>query len=86
MRETSIVTNLLREVEAMAADQDAERVVAVTVRLGARAGITPARLRERFIEAARDSLAEDATLEIIAESNPSAPTAEHIRLEGIEAA
>lgn len=84
MQEIAIVHNLLREIEAQARDRDALRVVAVVLRMGSMSGTTAARLRDHFNQEARDSVAEDALLEIIEEDNPSSPFSTEVRLERID--
>ncbi|MCE5228589.1 hydrogenase maturation nickel metallochaperone HypA [bacterium] len=84
MSESGIMHNLMRQIEEKARDREAERVVRVTLRVGALADVTEPRLRERFAIEARDTLAEDAVLTIIQESNPSQPHAKEVRLERID--
>lgn len=86
MHESSLMTNLLRQIESAARDQDATQVVGVTLRVGAMTNISPAHLREHFMLAARGTVAEDASLNIIAEENPSSPFATQVRLESIDIA
>lgn len=86
MHESSMMTNLMRQIESAARDQDATRIVGVTLRLGAMTNISPAHLHEHFIMAARGTIAEDASLNIIEEDNPSSPFAAQVRLEGIDVA
>ena len=48
MSESGIMHNLMRQIESKARDREAERVVRVTLRVGALADVTEARLREQF--------------------------------------
>ena len=84
MSESGIMHNLMRQIESKARDREAERVVRVTLRVGALADVTEARLREQFANQARNTIAEDAVLTIIEENNPSQPHANEVRLERID--
>jgi hydrogenase nickel incorporation protein HypA/HybF len=86
MREFSIMTNLLREIESIARDRDATRVVGVTFRLGILTKISPAHLRDQFTHAAHNSIAEDAVLNIVEEKNTTSPMAREIRIERVDVA
>jgi len=76
--------NLMERVLTLAAERDAERVVGLTVRLGALSHMSPGHFREHFDEAARGTIAEGAALETIVETDIRAPGAADVRLEAIE--
>lgn len=63
MHEQSLINDLIRKVEAVARRQKAERVIGVTVRLGAPARISPEQFCEHYVSAARGTMAEGAKLE-----------------------
>jgi hydrogenase nickel incorporation protein HypA/HybF len=84
MHEASLTGNLLRQVLAQARDAGAVRVVGLTVRLGALAHLSPEHFGEHFRAAARGTIAEGATLEVIADTDLGADGAMDIRLEAIE--
>ncbi len=54
---------LLRRIEALARENDARRVSAVHVRLGALSHMSPDHFREHFEEASTGSIAEGARVE-----------------------
>ena len=51
MHEFSLMADLLRKIEQLAKDADADKVTAVKVKLGALSHITPDHFREHFEEA-----------------------------------
>jgi hydrogenase nickel incorporation protein HypA/HybF len=84
VHEASLIRSLLRQVLAQASEAGAVRVVGLTVRLGALAHLSPEHFDEHFRQAARGTLAEDATLDAIVDTDPGADGAMDIRLEAIE--
>jgi len=80
------MADLMRKIEAVAAQQRATKVVGVRVRLGALAHISAGHLREHFRAAARRTLADGARLDICACEDESDPHAQDILLESIEVA
>ena len=62
MHELSLIADLMRKVESIAAVEKATKVLAVNVKLGALAHIAPGHLRDHFARAARGTIAEDARL------------------------
>ncbi len=73
MHETSLMKNLLSQIEAIARDHGASHVVDITLRAGTLTGVSPDHLREHFIDAARGTVAEGATLHFIQEDDPNDP-------------
>jgi len=84
VHELSLLADLMRKVEAVAADHGAERVASVRVRLGALAHISPEHLREHFTEAARGTVADGAALVVDARTDTADPHAQDIVLESVE--
>ncbi len=84
MHEFSLMADLLRKIEQLARDAKAERVAAVTVKLGALAHITPDHFREHFEAAIVGTVAEGATLDIELSEDRDDPNAQDILLGSIE--
>jgi hydrogenase maturation protein HypF len=64
MHEMSLLRGLIKQIDAIARDNDASRVTSVRLKLGPLAHIEPDHLREHFVEAAHGTVAEYAVLEI----------------------
>lgn len=64
MHETSLFRSLLKQITMIAEEHDADRVAAVTVRVGVLANITPEHFREHFREVAPGTVAEGASLDV----------------------
>jgi hydrogenase nickel incorporation protein HypA/HybF len=84
VHERALMTDLMREIEAVAADDDATRVTRVSVRLGALSHFTPEHFREHFIDAARGTLAEGAAVDAVLADDLDDPRAAGVVLESIE--
>ena len=86
MHEFSLMADLLRKIEAIAAESGSQKVVAVRVKLGALSHITPAHFTEHFQTAVRNTVAEGASLEIEQLQDTDDPNAQDILLDSIEVA
>jgi hydrogenase nickel incorporation protein HypA/HybF len=64
MHETSLLKNLMSQIEETARQSGGGRVTVVRLKLGPLAHIEPDHLREHFKEAVQGSIAETAALEI----------------------
>lgn len=64
MHESSLLKNLMRQIDEAALQAGGGRVAVVRMKLGPLAHIEPDHLREHFEEAARGTAAERARLEI----------------------
>lgn len=64
MHELSVCQGLLHEVEVVARDHSAERVLSIVLRIGPLAGVEPALLREAFTLASAGTLVAGADLVI----------------------
>ena len=84
MHELSLVSQLVRKVEAIAQEHHAPKVVAVSVRLGALSSISADHLREHFVHAAQGTLAEGARLDVEALADTGDPLAQEVFLVSIE--
>jgi hydrogenase nickel incorporation protein HypA/HybF len=86
MHELSLMADLLRKVEQLAKDAEADKVTAVRVKLGALSHITPDHFREHFEEAAIGTVAEGATLDVEQSEDRHDPNAQDILLESVDVA
>ncbi len=84
MHELSLMRDLLRKIDTLAAEQNAQRVTAVAVRIGALAHISAEHFREHFIDGTRGSIAENARLDIDVSSDTADAHAQDILLTRIE--
>jgi len=84
MHERALMTDLMREIEAVARADGATRVTRVSVRLGALSHFTEDHFREHFADASRGTLAEGATVDAVLEDDLADPRATGVTLTGIE--
>lgn len=84
MHEMSLIQDLIRKIETIARENRAERIAAVTIRLGALAHISAGHLREHFQQASLGTCAESARLEIKNSTDETAPDAQDILLDSVE--
>ena len=84
MHERALMTDLMREIEAVACADGASRVTRVAVRLGALSHFTPEHFREHFVDASRGTLAEGAAVDAVLEDDLDDPRAAGVVLESIE--
>ena len=82
--ELSLIANLLRKVEDVAARERAGRVTRVSVWLGALAHTSPAHFREHWKHAARETVAAGAELEIQLDEDHTHPLAQEIILRSVD--
>ena len=83
MHELSLIADLMHKVESIASDEKAGKVVAVYVKLGALAHVSPDHFRDHFTRAARDTVARDARLFIEQSEDVHDPRAQEIMLESV---
>jgi hydrogenase nickel incorporation protein HypA/HybF len=84
MHERALMTDLMREIEAVARADGATRVTRVSVRLGALSHFTPEHFREHFLDASRGTLAEGAAVDALLENDLEDPGAAGVVLESVE--
>lgn len=82
--ELTLLADVMRRIERVAAEEGAERVIAVRLWLGALAHISADHLREHFEEAARGGIAEGARVEIEESRDLEDPNAQEIVLVSVE--
>ncbi|MGI9436373.1 MAG: hydrogenase/urease maturation nickel metallochaperone HypA [Geminicoccaceae bacterium] len=86
MHEASLMQNLMRQIETIAAEEKATKVTAVKVWCGAFSHMTAAHFGEHFNHAATGSIAEGATLDITISDDIADDRAQDILLESIDVA
>ena len=84
MHERALMTDLMREIEAVARADGATCVTRVSVRLGALSHFTPDHFEEHFEDAARGTVAEGAEVQAELSSDVTDPGAQGVRLETVE--
>jgi len=84
MHEASLMTWLVRRVEAVAAEEGAARVTRVSVRVGALSPIAAAHLTEHFTRAVAGTVAGGAALDVTVSADARDPNAGGVVLEGVE--
>jgi hydrogenase nickel incorporation protein HypA/HybF len=84
MHERALMTDLMREIEAVASADRATRVTRVAVRLGALSHFTPEHFREHFVDASHGTLAEGAAVDAVLADDLDDPRAAGVVLESIE--
>jgi hydrogenase nickel incorporation protein HypA/HybF len=84
MHETSLIPDLLDKINKVARENNATKITAVELEIGALAGISPDHLREHFDQAAAGTPAEGAQLRIAVNDNLLAGDAFAIRLVAVE--
>jgi len=84
MHEASLMRNLMKQVDEVAQNENARRVVAVSVWLGALSHMTEEHFGEHFRQAAAGTVAEDARLEVFLSDDATHPNAQDVLLESVE--
>ena len=85
MHERALLADLVREIEAVAAREGADKVVAVKVRVGPMSHMTPDHFVEHFVDATRGTVAEGARCDV-EEIDEHDPLAQDVVLDSIEVA
>lgn len=86
MHEFSLMADLLRKIEQLAKDAQADKVTGVKVKLGALSHITPDHFREHFEAAIVGTIAEGAALDVEQSDDQKDPNAQDILLESVDIA
>jgi hydrogenase nickel incorporation protein HypA/HybF len=84
MHEFSLMKSLMTKISLLAAQNNARRVVSLTVRLGALSHMSPDHFQEHFEDVATGTVAENAKLHFEIDEDETSPTAQDILLESIE--
>jgi len=84
MHEASLMRNLMKQVDEVARNENARRVVAVSVWLGALSHMTEEHFGEHFRQAAAGTMVEDARLEVFLSDDATHVNAQDVLLESVE--
>ncbi len=84
MHEFSLMADLMKKIEKIAKEQDAEKVIKVNVKLGALSHISAEHFKEHFIHVSKGTKSENAVLEIEEATDMSASDAQDILLQSVE--
>lgn len=84
MHEHGMINGLMRRIMSAAEAEKAERVVSISVWLGAFSHMSPDHFREHFDQASAGTLAEGARLDITASDDMRDPAAADVLVTGIE--
>lgn len=84
MHEASLIGDLMRKIEAVAAREGAEAVAVVHVWLGALCHMSADHFRDHFASASAGTIAEGATLDVEVSNDVHDPDAQHLLLKRIE--
>ena len=84
MHELTLLKGLLSKIEAIAEDNNSDKILGVTVKLGALSHISPDHFREHFDQAVIGTAAEGAKLTLRTLTDMSDPDAQQIILESVE--
>jgi len=84
MHEQSLMTGLMRKINAIGEEQQAKTISCIKVRLGALSHISAEHFREHFVQAAKGSCAEKAQLDIEVLTDLNDPYAQDIMLDSVE--
>jgi len=69
MHERALMNDVMRKIEQVAADEGAERIVRVSVRLGPLTHFTADHFREHFADASLGTLAEGAEVDAVVDAS-----------------
>ncbi|MDJ0928979.1 MAG: hydrogenase maturation nickel metallochaperone HypA [Gammaproteobacteria bacterium] len=86
MHERKLVTDLIDQIESVAAREKADRVVRVRAWIGALSHLTAVSLRTSFEQHAADGVAAGATLDVTVSKDIHHPDARGIILQSIDVA
>ena len=84
MHEASLIANLMDRIDEIARTEGAQRVVGVSVWLGALSHMSQAHFIEHFEQAAAGTIAEGAQLDITLSADTNHANAQDLVLESVE--
>jgi len=84
MHELSLISDLLKKIEVVAKENDAESVAAVRIKLGALAHISPEHFTEHFRTETKNTITENARLDIEVGDDMNDPNAQDILLLSVD--
>lgn len=84
MHEATLIMNLMRRVEEIAQNERAQRIVGVSIWLGALSHMSAEHFAKHFECASAGTLAEGARLDITVSNDPRHANAQDVMLENVE--
>ncbi|NIQ02480.1 MAG: hydrogenase maturation nickel metallochaperone HypA [Nitrospinaceae bacterium] len=84
MHEQSLMADMMRKILSVSLMHGGSKVAGIKVKLGALAHISPEHFMEHFVEAAKNTVAEDARVDIEVETDTTDPRAQDIWIETVE--
>ena len=84
MHEASLISGLVAQVEQIARDSDAAKIVGIDIWLGALSHISPDHLEDHFVKAASGTIAEGAALAIEQSVDVHHAHAQEVVLKGVD--
>jgi hydrogenase nickel incorporation protein HypA/HybF len=84
MHEFTLMADLMKKIEQIAVDNDAEQVLRVKVQLGALSHISEDHFREHFEHAIKGTVAENARLDVVCHEDETDPNAQDILLVSVD--
>jgi hydrogenase nickel incorporation protein HypA/HybF len=84
MHEWSLIAALMRKLQAIAREQQPNKIVGVRIRLGALSHLAPALVREHFAQVARGTAVEGVRVDIEVSAEITDAHAQDILLESVE--
>jgi hydrogenase nickel incorporation protein HypA/HybF len=84
MHEQALMRDLIERIVGVAESEGVGRVTKVSVRLGALSHFTPEHFEEHFRDSARGTIAEDAVVAAVLETNATDANAQGVVLESVE--
>ncbi len=84
MHEQALIAAVVRQLEEVAATEDASRITAVRVWCGALSHFTPEHFREHFERAAAGTVAEGAEVIVDVSEDATDPDASGVRVVSVE--
>ncbi len=83
MHEASLMKNLMRRLDEIAAAEKAKRITSVSVWLGAMSHMSPTHFTEHFEESSAGTIAEGATLDIVVSDDTNDDNAQKILVRSV---
>ncbi len=84
MHENHAVNHIIEQIESMADEKSARKVVGVSVKLGALSHVTPEHFREHFELLSKGTVADGAKLNLDVSTDINDPHAHEVILESID--
>jgi len=84
VHERALMRDVMRKIDEVARAGGAARVTRVGVRLGALSHFSAEHFREHFVDAARGTIAEGATIDAVLDTDIADSRARHVVVESVE--